>query len=77
MNPSSKAPRDRTLPYYCGVSADIEFAFIDPDWFLAWLTGLGFMAVIDVPFSFAADTLMLPRTIYVEYKYHKPPDVNP
>jgi len=68
-NPTSTAPRARTVPYYCGVSAEIDLLFSSSSW-IVWMTPIGILGLLDMPLSFIADTVMLPVTIYVDRKYH-------
>jgi len=68
-NSHSTAPRARTIPYYCGLSLEVDLLFSSASWII-WMTPLGIMGLIDMPMTFIADTLMLPYTIYVDRKYH-------
>lgn len=68
-DPQSTAPRSRMIPYYCGLSLEVDLLFSSASWII-WMTPLGILGLIDMPLTFVADTLMLPYTIYVDRKYH-------
>lgn len=61
------SPPDPTLPrIYSGTLFDFR-CFLRPE--MHETQGIGGFCLVDVPFSFIADTVILPLTIYEQIKY--------
>ncbi|TWC18442.1 uncharacterized protein YceK [Pseudomonas sp. SJZ085] len=64
VNESSSYGRMCGLHPYCGVTVDMEIIKGATDDNAGVMSALAPFAVIDLPFSFVADTLILPYTIF-------------